>query len=33
MEVDHATSLLVLSLGAFVIPLLSERMRLPAAIG
>ena len=33
MEVGHATSLLVLSLGAFVIPLLSERMRLPAAIG
>ncbi len=33
MEVEHATSLLVLSLGAFVIPLLSERMRVPAAIG
>ena len=33
MEVDHATSLLVLSLGAFVIPLLSERARIPAAIG
>jgi Kef-type K+ transport system membrane component KefB len=33
MEVAHATSLLVLSLGAFAIPLVSERMRVPAAIG
>ena len=32
METGHATSLLILSLGAFMIPLLSERVRLPAAV-
>jgi Kef-type K+ transport system membrane component KefB len=33
METYHATTLLLLALGAFVIPLLSERIRIPAAVG
>jgi Kef-type K+ transport system membrane component KefB len=33
MESYHATTLLLLACGAFVIPLLSERVRIPAAVG
>lgn len=33
MEVYHATTLLIIALGAFFIPLLSERARVPAAVG
>ena len=33
MEVYHATTLLIIALGAFFIPLFSERARVPAAVG
>ncbi len=33
MQSYHATTLLLLAFGAFVIPLLSERIRIPAAVG
>ncbi len=33
MEIEHASSLLILTFGAFFVPLLSERIRIPAAVG